>query len=771
MKFRNFLLGVFLSLFALPSFAQNPQQQNSSGTLTAADTACLAAQNDSGCVVLPLLSNAGGATISVQNIGSQTVNFEGTIDGTNYSALTMTNLSTGATATSTTSNGIWQANVSGMATIHARDSVYASGSATVVIKASVTSARAGGGSSSASSGGIASTPSIPSSGLLFDWQFASTDNPCAEPDSSGNGNASTGCTGTSPTIISPGGGVAFVGTGAITAPAALSTTVKTWAAYICWQNSGNGGGPFNILASDGYAGATFGAELQLFGAALTLPFASANQIFTKNYNTTNGGTYTSTSIVTPQGCFTVVWDYNTHDQIYINGMDTTPTNSSYGPTANIAYISQFTGSFHLGGVTGGYLGNATVRRLSGWNRVVTAAEAATITSSYSALATATGLPPFQGGTDNNSQYIHIGDSESTNISDLLVVTFSPSILGTPQVDNIANTGFVMSTQMVPFIPYECAAQYRAAASINLCNFYAGTNDTALTGAQIAGYVAKAAQQVHGLTGNGMKFLYTTGISRGTGGIGDTKMAALNTIITSSWQQMGLDGVINLGADPTLSPNGSNYTGACLSGDQTHPDTDCTYNREVPIFLQSVNHFLGNHDWGYANTYASASATTATTAGSESTNTITITTAATPANCQVNNMVTVAGTTPAGYSGNWLILTRGTSTITYYSRTTGLGAISVQGTMICPQQQDADESYIINFGTGNTTLEDCLGFLNDPRPVRIWNKNASSSTIVPFNSESLNGIASASTLAANTIAYLWPVQTSITAGGCSWTRTQ
>lgn len=628
----------------------------------------------------------------------------------------------------------------------------------------------GGGSSSITS--ATPIPPVPTSGLVLDYQFPPGDNPCASTDASGSGNGSVGCTGTSPLIISNSGGVAFIGAGAITLPAGLTTTVKSWSAYVCWQQSANTSPPYNLIANDGMSG-TYGAELQFSGAALTLPFQAGTQIFSKNNN--NGSvTFSVLPIVTPQGCFTVTWVYNTHDQIYINALDTTPTNSGFGAGQNAAFISQFTGNFHLGGISGGFWGTGTVKRLLGYTRVITASDAAVISASNAALGTNVGLPPFLSATtsDANAQYVHVGDSESTNLSSSLVTTFAPSILGTPKITNISNSGFLLSTQMAPFVAQECASLFRPAAPFNLCNIYGGTNDSSLTGLQIAGFYQDAAQQVHALTGNGMKFFAVTGISRGTGGIGDTKMAALNTQLDNQWQVMGLDGIVDWGADPLVSPNGSNYSAACLSGDETHPDQDCTYNHEVPIFLQAINHFLGVHDWGDSrlDTYGSASATVATTAGSESTNTITLT-ITTPANCQANNMVTVAGTTPAGYSGNWLILTRSPTQITYYSRTTGLGVITIQGTAICPQQQDADESYVINFGTGNTTLEDCLGFLNDPRPVRIWNKNATPSTIVPFNSETIAGIATPTTLAGNTIAYLWPVRTSVSAGGCSWLRTQ
>jgi hypothetical protein len=252
MKFRNLLL-VFLCFLTFPLFAQNPQQQNSTGTLTASDTTCLAAQNDSGCVVLPLLQNAGGATISVQNIGSQTVSFEETTDGINHSALTMTNLSTGATATSTTSNGVWQANLSGMAAIYARDSVYASGSATVVIKASVASARTGGGS------GGSTSASLNTVGPFFNVQNA-TYNP--------NGTVGKGGCATDITTNA---------TSTVTSTAQL--TAGTYYGYsppaigdIAWVITSNGFGPCKT-SINGAIGAT--STLRIPGTAATITTITA----------------------------------------------------------------------------------------------------------------------------------------------------------------------------------------------------------------------------------------------------------------------------------------------------------------------------------------------------------------------------------------------------------------------------------------------------------------------------------------------------------------
>jgi hypothetical protein len=272
--------------------------------------------------------------------------------------------------------------------------------------------------------GTAALPPLPVSGLLLDWQFAPGDNPCAEPDYSGNGNASTGCTNTPPTIIAGSGGVTGFTAGAISVPAAITTTGKTFSFYICYDQSTTTGTTTGyLLSNDGY-GINFGATISFRNGVnnIAAPFQGGYQIFPLNSNTTNGNTFTVLPIVSPNGCYTVVWLFDTTDRIFINGTEVTITNNGFGPAPNATFLSQFTGVYHLGGKTGspGNWGNGKVKRFSVWNRVITNSEEQAVANSNASLASNAGAPftPYIGAltTDHNNQVVDIGDSENTNLS-------------------------------------------------------------------------------------------------------------------------------------------------------------------------------------------------------------------------------------------------------------------------------------------------------------------------------------------------------------------
>jgi hypothetical protein len=75
-------------------------------------------------------------TIQVTAIGSQTLVFEGTTDGTNFYTLNVFPIGIGSPITSTTTTGNWIVVVAGMYQFRVRCSAYTSGSATVSVVAS-----------------------------------------------------------------------------------------------------------------------------------------------------------------------------------------------------------------------------------------------------------------------------------------------------------------------------------------------------------------------------------------------------------------------------------------------------------------------------------------------------------------------------------------------------------------------------------------------------------------------------------------------------------
>lgn len=78
--------------------------------------------NGNGTAATPNLLDDSFAALTVQAVGmvSGTLNFEGTINGTNYVALRGVNISTGVTATTATTAGIYRLDVTGLSQVRVR---------------------------------------------------------------------------------------------------------------------------------------------------------------------------------------------------------------------------------------------------------------------------------------------------------------------------------------------------------------------------------------------------------------------------------------------------------------------------------------------------------------------------------------------------------------------------------------------------------------------------------------------------------------------------
>lgn len=72
------------------------------------------------------------AVVQVEGLGSATINFEASVSGTGYNAVQCWRLADRTKAdTTTTTNGIWRCNITGLNKFRARISGYASGTITV----------------------------------------------------------------------------------------------------------------------------------------------------------------------------------------------------------------------------------------------------------------------------------------------------------------------------------------------------------------------------------------------------------------------------------------------------------------------------------------------------------------------------------------------------------------------------------------------------------------------------------------------------------------
>lgn len=87
----------------------------------------------SGCVNLSVSGMAGvGVQITGTFVG--TLQFEGSIDGVTFAALTMTPIGTSTGVTSATAGGVWSGGAGGLSVVRVRCSAYTSGTATVTIQ-------------------------------------------------------------------------------------------------------------------------------------------------------------------------------------------------------------------------------------------------------------------------------------------------------------------------------------------------------------------------------------------------------------------------------------------------------------------------------------------------------------------------------------------------------------------------------------------------------------------------------------------------------------
>jgi len=129
-----------LLIVAMPVCAQ----QRVTATLTASSTDCTTAAS---CIVNFVNNNSGGATFAIStNASASTVQFEASADNqTTWVAISATPSNSSSAVTSTTSTGVWQANVSGYSHVRMRVSAFV-GNVVGSIGMGIGSAKGGSGS-------------------------------------------------------------------------------------------------------------------------------------------------------------------------------------------------------------------------------------------------------------------------------------------------------------------------------------------------------------------------------------------------------------------------------------------------------------------------------------------------------------------------------------------------------------------------------------------------------------------------------------------------
>jgi len=137
------LLALAMALFLSPPIHA---QVVSTGTITAQDAGTCATSH--ACVTLtwPLVAQFATVGVNVTGNGSaNTLQFEGTVDGTTFVSVQAFPVAGGSSVTSTTGNGAWQVQVGGMVEFRVRCSTFVGGTVTVQLQTSQAPLMSGGG--------------------------------------------------------------------------------------------------------------------------------------------------------------------------------------------------------------------------------------------------------------------------------------------------------------------------------------------------------------------------------------------------------------------------------------------------------------------------------------------------------------------------------------------------------------------------------------------------------------------------------------------------
>jgi hypothetical protein len=614
----------------------------------------------------------------------------------------------------------------------------------------------------------------PTTGLMARYDIPAGDNPAALIDTSGNGNNGTGTDGTAPTVAAITGGLVCVGSGASKLPAVLNSAL-TIAVYMrinppmLAQNEapvlGNGNGSpshaIGIILRQGELTTGNGNQVRSFGngafdaqttqgfygtGLLTLTMSTVDHFY---FGVSEGG-YNTSITLSPSA-----------------GLQTTGFYQLCGNAAGsgAGSVTRFTGTIYNAYFYDHVLNSTELSQLSNW-----------ITNSNSSR----GVPSTLVTNASGNQIVTVGDSLTSTTSGItapwptaLTLNNGPWTINVPAQDGEEMFENITAQPQIAdffFVP---------AGQNNLLTDWLCTNDIALASRTPAQCLQDSANFLRPRRQLGWKVLVASMIDRN----GFTSQKdTMDNLWLNNWNQMA-DGFVDVASDASLGADAANANSVFFQTGGVHLNQAPEYSDVTYMFQHAINAAYGNTTWPTATTYTTgAVAPVATTALTESGNTVTVTFAATPANCQVGNLLTIAGVTSSGYNsttangsglGGWLILTRSATQITYYDNTTGLSNASVQGTGVCAQEQDADVFAVLG-GTAvgpNHTLQPCEGRSGQPIYRMITNTNATSWTISGFNNETINGGSAFTTPVASgtnhPVVQLKPIPNAYATGGCTW----
>ena len=646
--------------------------------------------------------------------------------------------------------------------------------------------------------GITATPisqGLIQTGLLAEYRF-NEGTGTTLTDYSGNSNNGTFCA-SGPAWTSNPTGLSFNGSSnCINLPSALNvarsiilvTTFSpgnaTYQAPVCGNTSTAWGGLFRGVNQ---------AQTQI---------ATGGEFLIGSMSRQAGGVFQTNTIQAANGTQLIAWNIghtgdSTGDKVWVN-------NSFYpfGPlqpslvgnsALSTSATGQTTGNYVLGGSASG---SCMASFASWWPGIMSYAvfystylTQAQIGIDFAVIANSLAqrglqISPNNVGTgipfNQNNQYVALGDSITYGAGETVsfpqYIGFNNSVKSWNWLD-IALPSSKAADQVGDSITNGLTYAFYGGSGNSIATYWIGTNDCNAPepAAQVWANIVQSTRgyRSHLTDPHTQKIIGISMISRAAI---DACKNSLNALFRQQWPTV-FDGFADMGADPNLGADGDYSNLTYFLADQTHLTTFAKANDAAPVVQRAIRRVYGNNSWTAANTYTTAAAAAvATTAGSEATNTVTITFGATPANCVVGSTITIAGTTPAGYSGNWQILTRSATQVTYWD-VSGLGAITIQGTGVCPQQVDEDV-YVILAGSATSpsfTLESCMGYTG--QNLYIKNENTTSPWVItPFqSSETIDGAASLTMPTASSgnfpVVVLQSTLISPTAAGCTWSRLQ
>lgn len=631
----------------------------------------------------------------------------------------------------------------------------------------------GGGGSSVSPGSTAAT--IYQTGLIGYYQALPGETVASLKDYSTAGNNATGTTGTAPLIIAGTGGLNCNPggvMGGVILPASLNSAATIMVA-VGYQPSVAQFVSINAPVIGNGTPATSGVGIAINQGLNSLQPTVLGNAYGSTGNNGSGNLFDQAfTYIAGIGDLALVMDA-TQDHLYYNGVDVV------AGTTGALLGKQLTGSYQLCGALTG-VGQNTATNFTGqiyailfWNVELTAQQIYQTHIALQNLLLSRGINPLPYRTDTADAIWAGGDSTTAGAGFIGWPNRVVGLNGAWNPINMGRSGATASALLSEVLVTGDSICSTAGGRTALV-LLTGSNDSV---AQTTFANARGILNANRLPNcsRPSTILSTMMVNGNNVAANNTYKNAVNLLIRTNCLSTA-DYCIDLGETVALGADGASASAVYFQGDHLHP-TQAGADVLTWVTQRGINRYFGNHDVTTANVYvAPAVAAVAVSAATEAGNVMTFTTAA---NTFTKGMcITVAGVTPTNYNSTfansaglncWYALSVSATSFTAWNQTSGLGALTVAGTAVAPQQVDADAVEILNFGAGNHTLQPCDGLtINDV--TKIKNINAVASTVVPFGAQTIDGAASV-TVASKATLILQPVLVSPVAGGCNWLQLQ